>query len=96
MIIKETEVFTKWINGIKDIKALAAIDTRLNNIRIYNHLGKCRSVGGMVSEIKIDYGPGYRIYFTKKGDNFVILLAGSTKQKQDLAIKKAQKIAQML
>jgi len=83
-------VFRTWIRELKDSTARARIRVRLNRIRLGN-FGDCKPVGGGVSEIRIDYGPGYRVYFGRSELTVVILLCGGTKKKQSEDIKLAQK-----
>ena len=68
--------------GLRDAKARAIIRKRLNRVRIGN-LGDCRSVGDSVSELKVDFGSGYRIYFAEDGPTIVVLLCGGDKGSQD-------------
>lgn len=81
--------FRDWLGSLKDRRAQAIIDSRLTRVRLGN-LGHCRSVGGPVMELKIDYGPGYRVYFGQDGDTIVVLLCGGDKGTQASDIKKAQ------
>ena|SRR3989338_1161665 len=81
--------YDDWFNKLKDMKAKAIIDARLIRIRKGN-LGDCRSVGAGVKELRIDYGPGYRIYFGEDENTLVILLCGGDKSTQFRDIKKAQ------
>ena len=83
-------VFRSWIRRLKDNTARARIRVRLNRIRLGN-FGDCKPVGEGVSEIRIDYGAGYRIYFGRSELTVVILLCGGTKKKQSEDIKRAQK-----
>ncbi len=78
-----------WLENLRDIQALARIETRIDRLKrgIY---GNCEPVGGGVSELKIDYGPGYRIYFGKDGAAVVILLCGGDKSSQREDIRTAQ------
>ena len=80
--------FAKWVYGLKDIKAKAKIADRIDRMKKGN-LGDHKSVGKGVSEIRIDYGPGYRIYFGRKGKTLIIIVAGSTKKNQDNIINSA-------
>jgi len=80
--------FVEWLDGLRDKQAVLKIETRLTRVRAGN-LGSHRSVGKGVFELKIDYGPGYRIYFGLRLNKFVIL-CGGTKQTQWQDIKKAQ------
>jgi putative addiction module killer protein len=81
--------FAKWAHGLKDIKAKVKIADRIDRMKKGN-LGDHKSVGKGVSECRIDYGPGYRLYFGRKGNTLIIILAGSTKKEQDNIIKSAQ------
>ena len=83
-------VFRTWIRKLKDNTARARIRVRLNRIRLGN-FGDCKPVGEGVNEIRIDYGPGYRVYFSRNDFAVVILLCGGTKKKQSEDIKLAQK-----
>jgi putative addiction module killer protein len=78
-----------------DRQARARIDVRIRRLSLGNP-GDVRPVGEGVSELRIDYGPGYRVYFVQRGQTVVILLAGGDKHTQDLDIKTAQKLARML
>jgi putative addiction module killer protein len=83
-------VYRTWIRKLEDNRARARIRVRLNRIRLGN-FGDCKPVGEGVGEIRIDYGPGYRVYFAKRDFTVVILLCGGTKKKQSEDIKLAQK-----
>ena len=73
--IRKTAVFAKWIDGLRDIRARARILARIERLAGGN-AGDVKSVGEGVSELRIDYGPGYRVYFVTKGRSLIILLAG--------------------
>lgn len=94
--VRKTKVFSNWLKKLKDRKAKARIATRIDRIEILEHFGEVKSVGEGVREMKIDYGPGYRLYFTKQGTTIVILLSGGDKSSQNSDIKKAQKLAKQL
>ena len=81
--------FREWLEGLKDRQARAKIRVRLNRIRLGN-FGDCKSVGRGVSELRIPYGPGYRVYFGRKGNTIVILLYGGDKSTQSRDIALAQ------
>lgn len=81
--------FTEWLNALKDTKARAKIRVRLDRLKLGN-LGDCRSVGAGVFELRVDFGPGYRVYFGQVGTQIVVLLWGGDKSTQDADIKKAQ------
>ena len=76
--IRKTETFAKWIDGLQDLKARAKILVRIERLAAGNP-GDVKPVGEGVSELRIDYGPGYRVYFKKIGQVVVILLAGGDK-----------------
>ena len=81
--------FREWLEGLKDRQARAKIRVRLNRIRLGN-FGDCKSVGRGVSELRVPYGPGYRVYFGRKGNTVVILLYGGDKSTQSRDITLAQ------
>ncbi|RDJ24113.1 type II toxin-antitoxin system RelE/ParE family toxin [Bosea caraganae] len=90
--LRQTETFRKWERKLKDQKARAAIAARL--FRFANGLaGDVSPVGDGVSELRIHYGPGYRIYFQQRGEEIVILLCGGDKSTQDRDIKTAKQLA---
>jgi len=82
-------VFHKWLDELADQRAKVLIDKTVAKVRLGN-LGQHKSVGEGVQEIVLDYGPGYRIYFGEHGSTLVILLCGSTKKRQQEAIKQAK------
>ena len=73
--IRKTDVYAAWIDGLRDINARARVLARIERLAAGNP-GDVKPVGEGVSELRIDYGPGYRVYFTKQGRQIVILLAG--------------------
>ena len=81
--------FLEWFNTLRDVKTQTIIDKRLDRVRLGN-LGDPKSVGSGVFELKIDYGPGYRVYFSPAGTAIVLLLVGGDKRSQDKDILKAQ------
>jgi putative addiction module killer protein len=93
--IRKTEVFEHWFRELCDQRAMARINARLRRLALGNP-GDMKPVGEGVSELRIDYGPGYRIYFVKQGRELVILLAGGTKRSQSRDIKNAHELARML
>ena len=84
--------FRTWLDHLRDVRAHVAIERRLRRLAGGN-FGDSHSVGGTVSELRIDYGPGYRVYFTRRRDVIVILLCGGTKATQRQDIAQAQTIA---
>ncbi len=93
--VRQTVVFQVWLEGLRDDDARVRIVARLDRLARGN-AGDVKSVGGGVSELRIDYGPGYRLYFTRRGQTLVILLCGGDKRTQPRDIKRAQKMAQEL
>ena len=95
MEIRKTETFAKWIDGLHDIRARARILVRIERLAVGNP-GDVKPVGEGVSEMRIDYGPGYRVYFKKIGQKVVILLAGGDKKSQSKDIKTAIRLSRNL
>ena len=93
--IRKTESFAKWIDGLRDIRARARVLVRLQRLAIGN-AGDAKPIGEGVSELRIDYGPGYRVYFKKQGKHLVVLLAGGDKRTQKRDIEKALRLAREL
>jgi putative addiction module killer protein len=93
--IRQTEVFAAWFRDLRDRQARARIQVRIDRLQL-GLPGDVEPVGEGVSELRIDYGPGYRIYFTKQGREWIILLAGGDKRTQDRDIKKAIRLSQNL
>jgi putative addiction module killer protein len=93
--IRKTENFAKWLDGLNDIRARARILVRIERLAAGNP-GNVEAVGEGVSELRIDYGPGYRVYYKKPGRKMVILLAGGDKRTQSKDIKTALRLAQNL
>ena len=93
--IRKTEIFAKWLDGLHDIRARARILVRIERLAAGNP-GDVKSVSEGVSELRIDYGPGYRVYYKKQGQKVVILLAGGDKSTQAKDIKTALRLARNL
>lgn len=93
--IRETLLFSKWLESLRDAHARSRIQARILRLRQGNP-GDVKPVGKGVSEMRIDYGPGYRIYFMQQGMQLVILLAGGDKSTQSKDIKIALKLASNL
>ena len=93
--IRKTDVFERWLTGLRDRRAVARIRSRIDRMQV-GLLGDVKPVGEGVSELRIDYGPGYRIYFVQRGDELVILLADGDKRSQMRDIEKARELARML
>ena len=95
--VSQTEVYSRWFDGLRDPRARARsrIDIRIRRLSLGNP-GDVRPVGQGVSELRIDYGPGYRVYFVQRGASLIILLAGGDKRTQDQDIQKAIRMAREL
>lgn len=93
--VRKTETFATWLDGLRDIQARARVQARIERLAGGNP-GDVKPVGEGVSEMRIDYGPGYRVYFKKIGKAIIILLAGGDKQTQDIDIKTAIRLARSL
>lgn len=91
----QTEVFAQWFASLRDAKARAVINARLRRVELGN-LGDCAPVGEGVFELRIHYGPGYRMYFVQRDLEVVVLLAGGDKSSQSKDIKRAQELARNL
>ena len=109
--VRRTELFSQWMCELRDSKARARIQTRIDRLQLglrgdvqpvgidRLQLGLCgdvQPVGEGISEMRIDYGPGYRVYFIQRGKQLVILLAGGDKRTQDRDIKTAQALVRDL
>ena len=90
--VRQTEVFARWFRRLRDQEARDRIDTRVLRLSQGN-AGDGRPVGEGVSEMRINYGPGYRIYFTRRGGSVVIQLAGGDKASQQRDINRAIELA---
>jgi putative addiction module killer protein len=93
--IRKTEAFAKWLDGLRDIRARARVQVRIERLAAGNP-GDVEPVGEGVSELRIDYGAGYRVYFKRQGRELVILLAGGDKRTQSADIKAALRLARNL
>ncbi|ARO56585.1 conserved protein of unknown function [Methylorubrum extorquens] len=93
--IRRTSVFQTWIDDLRDVRAVARIAKRIDRLALGNP-GDVKPVGDGVSEMRIDYGPGYRIYFTAQGKQIVILLCGGDKSSQERDIRAAKALAKEL
>lgn len=93
--IRKTDIFARWIDGLDDIRARARILVRIERLAAGNP-GDAKPVGEGVSELRIDYGPGYRVYYKKQGRKVVILLVGGDKRSQIRDIKTALRLARNL
>lgn len=93
--VLKSDVFAKWLDGLKDRRAAARVIVRIERLALGNS-GDIKPVGSGVSELRIDYGPGYRLYLARKGSTVVILLCGGDKTTQQRDIAKAIKMAERL
>lgn len=93
--VRRTDVFVEWLDGLRDLRARARVQARIERLAMGNP-GDVRPVGEGVSELRIDHGPGYRVYFTKRGQELIILLAGGDKSTQAADIRTALRLARDL
>ncbi|MGD0293145.1 MAG: type II toxin-antitoxin system RelE/ParE family toxin [Terracidiphilus sp.] len=90
--VRQTVVFSDWLRKLRDEKARSRILIRIRRLSLGN-FGDAKPVGNGVSELRIDYGPGYRVYLQQRGSMLVLLLAGGSKKTQSADIAKAKKLA---
>lgn len=93
--IRKTDLFVQWLDDLHDIKARARVQARIERLAAGNP-GDVEPVGESVSELRINYGPGYRVYFKKRGRELIVLLAGGDKSTQANDIKSALRLAHNL
>ena len=93
--IRQTEVYARWFRQLLDRQARVRIDSRIRRLSLGNP-DDVRLVGERVSEIRIDYGPGYRVYFSQRGESLVVLLAGGDKDSQERDIRRVLELARGL
>jgi putative addiction module killer protein len=91
--LKQTETFRKWRLRLKDERARALIASRLDRLS-FGHAGDVKPVGQGISELRIHYGPGYRIYLQKRGNTIIVLLCGGNKSTQQKDVETAKRLAQ--
>jgi putative addiction module killer protein len=91
--LRQTETFRKWWTRLKDERARGTIFGRLDRLA-YGHVGDVLPVGDGISELRIHHGPGYRIYFQKRGSTIIVLLCGGDKGTQERDIRMAKRLAQ--
>lgn len=87
----QTAAFAKWLTGLRDRKAAKKVAVAIE--RLAEGLGNVKRLSSRISEVKIDYGPGYRLYFTYRGEELIILLCGGDKSSQRKDIAKAEELA---
>lgn len=90
-----TEEFQTWLQRLRDRKAQVRIAARLRRAE-FGHLGDCKPLGNGISEMRVDFGPGYRLYFLRRGNVMIVMLAGGDKSSQDRDIRRAQRLAKEL
>lgn len=93
MRVEQTEVYRDWINALKDRAGRARIQVRVDRL-VHGNPGSHRHLTGGISELKINFGPGYRVYYTQKGDRLLLLLVGGDKSSQQKDIELAIELAQ--
>lgn len=93
--VVQTEEFADWLHKLRDQRAVARIAMRLRRAEQGN-LGDVRAVGNGVSELRIDYGPGYRVYFVRRNEQLIVLLCDGDKSSQDRDIERAKSLAEKL
>jgi putative addiction module killer protein len=94
-IIKQTNIFSKWLFKLKDTEGKVAVLRRVERMKLGN-FGDHKSVGNSISELRIPTGPGYRVYYTLRDDEIIVLLVGGDKSSQSDDIKKANEILKEL
>lgn len=92
MRVEETEVYRAWINGLRDVAGRARVQVRVDRL-VHGNPGQHRNLTGGISELKIDFGPGYRVYYTQRGTRLILLLAGGDKSTQARDIERAIELA---
>lgn len=95
LTLRKTRTYARWERKLRDPRARAVIANRVARVA-YGLMGDTKSVGGKVSELRIRYGPGYRVYYTCRGGEVIILLCGGDKSTQQRDIEKARKLAREL
>ena len=95
MQVQQTEAYAKWFSGLRDRVARARIDIRIRRLSL-GTTGDAKPVGDGVSELRVDHGPGYRVYFIQRGEVVIVLLAGGDKSTQDKDIRTAKALAKDL
>jgi len=93
--VRQTRQYEKWFDSLRDPRARARVDIRVRRLSLGNP-GDVKPVGEGVSELRIDYGPGYRVYFVQRLDVLIVLLAGGDKRTQDHDIRAAKQLAREL
>ena len=95
MRVRLTEEYLDWINGLRDRNGRARIQVRVDRL-VHGNPGDHRNLAGGISELRIDVGPGYRVYYTQRGNELIVLLAGGDKSSQQQDIRRATELAESL
>jgi putative addiction module killer protein len=90
--VRETEEFSKWLAALRDVRARAKVLVRIDRLA-HGNPGNVEPVGEGVSELRINYGPGYRVYYVQRGRSYILLLAGGDKRSQSRDIALAKQLA---
>lgn len=93
--VRQTEAFASWLAHLRDERARARIAVRMRRLSLGN-FGDVKPIGGGVGELRIDYGPGYRLYFVRRGETVIVLLCGGDKRTQTVDIEAAKAMAKQL
>ena len=93
--VRQTERFAQWLRDLRDLRARARVQARIERL-IGGNPGDAKPIGSGVSELRINYGPGYRVYFQQKGSTLIILLAGGDKSSQSRDIDDALLLARQI
>lgn len=92
IVVDDTAEFRRWLRSLRDARARARILKSIDHLSL-GHFGNTKSVGGGISEFRVDYGPGYRIYFARRGARLILLAYGGDKSRQRTDIVRAREIA---
>ena len=95
MEVRQTATYSAWFRSLRDRAAKARIDIRIRRLS-FGNTGDAKPVGEGISELRVNFGPGYRVYFVQRGNEYVILLAGGDKSSQDIDIRQAKALAREL
>jgi putative addiction module killer protein len=91
--VRQSETFARWLGKLKDRQAVAKINARIRRLSVSGGFGDAKALREGISEMRIDYGPGYRLYFMRRGAVMVVLLAGGDKRTQEADIKRAIEVS---
>jgi len=90
--VRQTKQFREWLDGLRDLVAVKAVKRRIARVQI-GLFGDAKRIGGGVHELRVDHGPGYRVYFARRGERLILLLCGGDKDSQARDIANAQALA---